>query len=1197
MSGPFAGSRDSQGFFGYDSAPPTQPNLLSSSQQLPLSAQQGGNSWRKLGGGSLFGGSQGADPLPGAPAFQPQEPGYLDQAYNAFGNFFGGAEPERKHRRQGQDYSADAGYFREPAPTSQSPAGNFMGRLNDVWLGQKQQHDEENQGVRRFDLNGSTPRTDQQYPGGYGHQPLTQPQTQVPAPQLPQEGHGPEATRQRCENLLLEFQEVLLAVDADLKKASPEQYGSLMGSAIKKCRGVDKQAQALLRELPSSLRDGLQQQHRRLAESLSGLEGQARPYMKELPKPATDHEISDALVGKLSGEAPILHERLEDLNSALDAWVDAVKKNTSFGGGFDQTGVREEEKAVQQASAAFEDFRAGLAGQKSSFFDGLTGKSPKKDAQKESEATRMAIELLHVLQGFSPWCDAAKIQELLRRRQTFFIDAKHDPQYLRFQCGKRFLELVRSQQSWPEAEPLAMHWPKVMEKNLGDLGAKDWQARAQRQGDLLGWTTAVAVGEDHSCCNACCHASCADCYRYLLLYCGAAAGSAYGFYDYVLSCCTNAGARASSSLGGPSLHYDHLPVAGGHDSGLLKISRIRAHNLRHADYFDESDPYVIFRVGERQNQTNVVWNNEKNPVWQEEVTLKVDSLSRTPFLDVIVQDYDKFSSDDPLGQHRSNVGALIKATMDKRAGFWNYLSGAAGATAPEVYRVKERLTGNGAAPESIVEFEFIWIPQAFNERGAVGSASAQNRRAIHHVDAPKLNPLVLQPDSSDELLPLIRQVQATLPKFMEGFESYSEGFFLASQDMSEDSMMNPDITYGAGKAPAHASKSAMQEVATYNRLLSDIRQQTLGFVDAETASILRGKTGPTRDEAFNLHRLNQLLEQVRAVERGVARDPSKRRLFAFQDELLPAIGEWSTDRRRKLRNQVFLAQLQSQGVASVLVRTTTEWSRCLVPLFMVLAVLCHLLAAANLFFNSEEAGRGWHMIGWCLAGFACLSAAIATSFPRWKPYFEKPRHGRHYMPLPVRNDQPRGIGALDDTAGFIPGGASDSGLLRISHIQAYDLSNADWFDASDPYVIFRIGRSEKKTGVVWNNQKNPQWKNADGSWQEVVLRVDSLNAAGSLEIIVMDKDTITRDDPLGSARTDIAAMIETLLPGAGGAFGWLTGSSASPGEALRINEHLTGRGSNPQSKIEFSVQWQPGRFGQPTGAQLPQSAKTLLGHV
>ena len=54
----------------------------------------------------------------------------------------------------------------------------------------------------------------------------------------------------------------------------------------------------------------------------------------------------------------------------------------------------------------------------------------------------------------------------------------------------------------------------------------------------------------------------------------------------------------------------------------------------------------------------------------------------------------------------------------------------------------------------------------------------------------------------------------------------------------------------------------------------------------------------------NFAELGVLLEKARDFERSVGRRDDLRRIFAFQDEQFPDIGEWSTDRRRQLRNQV-----------------------------------------------------------------------------------------------------------------------------------------------------------------------------------------------------------------------------------------------------------------------------------------------------
>lgn len=65
--------------------------------------------------------------------------------------------------------------------------------------------------------------------------------------------------------------------------------------------------------------------------------------------------------------------------------------------------------------------------------------------------------------------------------------------------------------------------------------------------------------------------------------------------------------------------------------------------------------------------------------------------------------------------------------------------------------------------------------------------------------------------------------------------------------------------------------------------------------------------------------MGALLEKARDFERSVGHREDLRRVFAFQDECLHDIGEWSTDRRRQLRNQVLVRGREScrSGVVGV----------------------------------------------------------------------------------------------------------------------------------------------------------------------------------------------------------------------------------------------------------------------------------------
>eukprot|EP00438_Fugacium_kawagutii_P019332 Skav202383 [mRNA] locus=scaffold1406:341810:346157:- [translate_table: standard] len=77
------------------------------------------------------------------------------------------------------------------------------------------------------------------------------------------------------------------------------------------------------------------------------------------------------------------------------------------------------------------------------------------------------------------------------------------------------------------------------------------------------------------------------------------------------------------------------------------------------------------------------------------------------------------------------------------------------------------------------------------------------------------------------------------------------------------------------------SSGSSDKVRQYNAVLNGIKEQLLQ----------------------NLAELGSLLEKARDFERSVGQREDLRRAFAFQDEVFPDIGEWSTDRRRQLRNQ------------------------------------------------------------------------------------------------------------------------------------------------------------------------------------------------------------------------------------------------------------------------------------------------------
>ena len=118
------------------------------------------------------------------------------------------------------------------------------------------------------------------------------------------------------------------------------------------------------------------------------------------------------------------------------------------------------------------------------------------------------------------------------------------------------------------------------------------------------------------------------------------------------------------------------------------------------------------------------------------------------------------------------------------------------------------------------------------------------------------------------------------------------------------------------------------------------------------------------------------------------------------------------------------------------------------------------------------------------------------------------------------------------------------GLLKIMLKRGVGLKAADFNGKSDPYVIVRTGGMEKKSKVIQ--------KTLDPVWNESIEFYGDLNdfIATGLTLRVFDKDTFTRDDPLGDARVSLEEMRSKIF--------------------LDYMEKLPTQGS-----ILFSVSWLP----------------------
>mmetsp|Transcript_41066 Transcript_41066/g.64190 ORF Transcript_41066/g.64190 Transcript_41066/m.64190 type:complete len:953 (-) Transcript_41066:66-2924(-) len=638
----------------------------------------------------------------------------------------------------------------------------------------------------------------------------------------------------RCQRCLGEMQAVLEECERMFPKVSPEQRGPLVSQAHRRLTTLDREVVFLLshlQKLPANHpvhSAGLWEKHRQLLQDLQQLESVAKQFMKPVPKDSTSAVDTDTS-GKLSGQAPMLHSKLEELDAALEQFRMSGSDVHSIAC-----------KTADHASAAFEHFRACIS----------------KDPARPHDA-----KILNALRGFSEWSDPGKVQRLLQKRQYYLLH--------RFECGKTFLKLEGNVEDWSRAEPYARSWQKVVLDTLGQHGILDWDQRARNM---------------HS------------------------------------------GASSSSS-----------------DSGTLRIRAIRASNLRCTDVWDQPNPYVVFELCGKTMQTEPVFSNEPEPEWKSELRFDVESLSRSPLLKVHVRDFNRFTADDFLGHVDEGAGGINLAHV---------LSGKHPSC-----RTQHASQGGAAS----------WQVARLPLRGdKAGTRGAQVEFEVHFETASG-DPLVFQPQQSDEALQIFAHVQERVDIFLRRFARESEGFFLQEQDTSGNAGLDSQLALHGKENGASTQKSlrthlsnmgsAMgsffqngayktkspemqlaqemkKEVFDYNETLdllnvmtSDkdhmaVQASSLAVGGASEASMsLQGILSPGGHfDAMSLaeqhtvsKRFSDAMEHIRHVERSVAHDALRRRVYAQQDILLPQIGVWSIDRRRHLRDQVFRATMRVQG--------------------------------------------------------------------------------------------------------------------------------------------------------------------------------------------------------------------------------------------------------------------------------------------
>jgi C2 domain len=85
--------------------------------------------------------------------------------------------------------------------------------------------------------------------------------------------------------------------------------------------------------------------------------------------------------------------------------------------------------------------------------------------------------------------------------------------------------------------------------------------------------------------------------------------------------------------------------------------------------------------------------------------------------------------------------------------------------------------------------------------------------------------------------------------------------------------------------------------------------------------------------------------------------------------------------------------------------------------------------------------------------------------------------------------------------------------LSIKILQAHLTHDTDFFTNMDPYVIVRVGSQNKRTRILDNAGKCPVWN------EEFIFQISEYD--NTFSVTVMDKDTFTADDMVGSATINL----------------------------------------------------------------------------
>ncbi|RLN72217.1 hypothetical protein BBJ28_00000535 [Nothophytophthora sp. Chile5] len=92
--------------------------------------------------------------------------------------------------------------------------------------------------------------------------------------------------------------------------------------------------------------------------------------------------------------------------------------------------------------------------------------------------------------------------------------------------------------------------------------------------------------------------------------------------------------------------------------------------------------------------------------------------------------------------------------------------------------------------------------------------------------------------------------------------------------------------------------------------------------------------------------------------------------------------------------------------------------------------------------------------------------------------------------------------------------------VHVTLVKAVDLAAADFNGKSDPYVVFKVGSTTRKSSIIRANL-NPEWDP-----EETFAFIAEDPKAAILEVQVFDHDRISKDDKIGSCAIPLAPFAD-----------------------------------------------------------------------